>query len=71
MGNEVGHVINKAKELLDRFLGWEFVWEVHNGSGDMGLEGILAIIAMHAYKIYFCFINFHSLFREHDTILGY
>lgn len=71
VGNEVSHVVDEAKELLDRFLGREFVREVENGSGDMRLEGILAIMEMHAYKVYFCFADFHFLFREHDTILVY
>lgn len=35
VGDEVSHVDDKTKELLDRFLGREFIGEVQYGSGDV------------------------------------
>lgn len=64
MGNEVCHVVNKAKELLDYFLGGQPIKEVEEGCKDMRLEGRLAFTKVDSYKInFFFFSNFHFFYR--------
>lgn len=59
MGDEVSHVVNKPKKLLDRFLSGKFVREVKDGGRDVGLESILSIMKVHAYEINFFLANLH------------